>query len=100
MDGSGNAGLNCAKGTLDTRHGRIECGWQRTTDGYTIDVVMPNATSAELQLPDGAIHTLAAGAPQLHLRQPGGSASRPADCPIGGLCQHLSYRSRRSTSPS
>ena len=55
-------GLDWANGAIDTRHGRIECGWRRTTDGYTIDVVIPNATSAELQLPDGAIHTLAAGA--------------------------------------
>ena len=56
------AGLEWAKGALETSHGRIECGWRRTTDGYTIDVVIPNATSAELQLPDGSIHTLAAGA--------------------------------------
>ena len=70
------AGLDWAKGALDTRHGRIECGWQRTTDGYTIDVVIPNATSAELQLPDGAIHTLAAGAHNF-------TCGNPVDPPAG-----------------
>ena len=37
-------GLDWANGALDTRHGRIECGWRRTADGFTIDVVVPEGT--------------------------------------------------------
>ena len=34
-------GLDWAKGTLDTRHGRVECGWRRTADGLVVDVLVP-----------------------------------------------------------
>ena len=55
-------GLDWANGALDTRHGRIECGWRRTADGYTVDVTVPAGISPEIILPDGARHDLREGA--------------------------------------
>ncbi len=54
-------GLDWAKGALDTRHGRVECGWQRTVDGFTVDVVVPEGTPVEVVLPDGSAHSVSAG---------------------------------------
>ena len=54
-------GLDWAKGALDTRHGRVECGWRRTDDGYTIDVVVPEGVAAELALPDGRVQRVPSG---------------------------------------
>ncbi len=55
------AGLDWAKGTLETRHGRVECGWRRTADGLVVDVLVPNGVSAEIALPDGTTHPVPSG---------------------------------------
>ena len=54
-------GLDWAKGALETRQGRVECGWRRTDDGYTIDVLVPEGVAAELALPDGTGHVVRSG---------------------------------------
>lgn len=54
-------GLEWAKGALETRHGRVECGWHRAMDGYLIDIVVPDGVPAELTLPDGSVQTVPAG---------------------------------------
>ena len=54
-------GLDWAKGALETRQGRVECGWRRTEDGYVVDVVVPEDAKAELVLPDGSSHVVPAG---------------------------------------
>jgi alpha-L-rhamnosidase len=54
-------GVDWAKGALDTRHGRIECGWRRTPDGYIVDVLLPDGVTADLVLPDGITQTVPAG---------------------------------------
>ena len=54
-------GLDWANGALETRQGRIECGWRRTDDGYTIDVLVPEGVAAELALPDGRVQRVPSG---------------------------------------
>ena len=54
-------GLDWAKGALETRQGRVECGWCRTDNGYTIDVLVPEGVAAELALPDGRVQRVPSG---------------------------------------
>jgi alpha-L-rhamnosidase len=54
-------GLDWAHGSLETRRGRVECGWRRTTDGYVIEVLVPDGLVAELALPDGRVEQVVSG---------------------------------------
>jgi alpha-L-rhamnosidase len=54
-------GLDWAKSTLDTRHGRVESGWRRTDDGILVEVLVPEGISAEVVLPDGSTRPVGAG---------------------------------------
>jgi alpha-L-rhamnosidase len=54
-------GLDWARGTLDTPHGEVACGWQRTSDGYTVEVTVPDGIGADVVLPDGTSHTVTGG---------------------------------------
>jgi alpha-L-rhamnosidase len=55
-------GLDWAKGALQTRHGRVECGWRRDPDGgVVVDVLVPQGIPTELVLPDGDTVTVPAG---------------------------------------
>ena len=54
-------GLEWAEGALDTRHGRVECGWRRTDDGFTVEVLVPENVPTELVLPDGTVQQVPAG---------------------------------------
>ena len=55
-------GLDHAKASLDTPHGRIECGWRRDGDAITVEVLVPARVRAELLRPDGRIEAVPAGA--------------------------------------
>ncbi|WP_226343670.1 family 78 glycoside hydrolase catalytic domain, partial [Agilicoccus flavus] len=55
-------GLDWAKATLDSPHGRIECGWRREGDGYAVEVVVPDGVEATVELPDGSTHAVTSGA--------------------------------------
>jgi alpha-L-rhamnosidase len=54
-------GLDWAKGALDTRHGRVECGWRRDGDGFVVDVLVPEGVHADIVLPDGTGHVAPSG---------------------------------------
>ncbi|WP_307781355.1 alpha-L-rhamnosidase-related protein, partial [Agilicoccus flavus] len=54
-------GLDWAKATLDSPHGRIECGWRREGDGYVVDVETPAGVPTRLVLPDGTEHAWGEG---------------------------------------
>jgi hypothetical protein len=54
-------GLDWARGALDTRHRRVECGWRRPEDGYTVEVLVPQNVPTELVLPDVTTHIVPAG---------------------------------------
>lgn len=54
-------GLDWARGALQTRHGRVECGWQRTDHGYAVEVLVPENVPAEVVLPDGSVHRVPGG---------------------------------------
>jgi alpha-L-rhamnosidase len=54
-------GLDWAKGALETRRGRVECGWRRIENGYMIEVVVPEGIPAELRLPDGTVQMIPPG---------------------------------------
>lgn len=57
------AGLDWARGSLQTRHGLVECGWRRDTAGeITIDCTVPAGIEADLILSDGTTRILTAGA--------------------------------------
>ncbi len=58
-------GLDWAKAALDTRHGRVECGWRRTGAGYVVDAHVPDGVKADLVLPDGTTQRLGGGAHSL-----------------------------------
>jgi len=55
-------GLTWAHGTLETRHGHVECGWRR--EGHLIEVttVVPEGVQADVVLPDGSRTTADEGA--------------------------------------
>ncbi|HET9128477.1 MAG TPA: family 78 glycoside hydrolase catalytic domain [Propionibacteriaceae bacterium] len=55
-------GLDFARGTLDTPHGHVECGWRRDGDSVVVDVVVPEGVDADVVLPDGARHRVSGGA--------------------------------------
>ena len=54
-------GLDWANGSLETRRGRVECGWRRIDDRYVIDVLVPDGLVAELALPDGRVQQVPSG---------------------------------------
>ncbi|WP_019611277.1 alpha-L-rhamnosidase [Nocardiopsis sp. CNS-639] len=55
-------GLDWARGRLDTRHGRVECGWTRHGDGtVTVECLVPDGVEADLHLPDGSTRLLTSG---------------------------------------
>lgn len=55
-------GLTWARGTLDTPHGRVECGWREDASGViVVDCVVPDGVDADLVLPDGRSQVLGAG---------------------------------------
>ncbi|MEU1970866.1 family 78 glycoside hydrolase catalytic domain [Microbacterium sp. NPDC019599] len=55
-------GLDWARGSLQTRHGLVECGWRRGVTGeITIECTVPAGIEADLILPDGTTRVLAAG---------------------------------------
>jgi alpha-L-rhamnosidase len=46
-------GLDWARAALDSRHGRVECGWERRDGEITVTVTVPDGVEATLALPDG-----------------------------------------------
>ncbi|GAA5196869.1 alpha-L-rhamnosidase [Microbacterium jejuense] len=63
-------GLDWARGTLQTRHGLVECGWRREPSGeIVVDCLVPEAVEADLILPDGSARVLAAGAHTISIRE-------------------------------
>ena len=54
-------GLDHARAALETRHGRVECGWERAADDVVVRVVVPEGVEAEVVLPDGRHHTIGGG---------------------------------------
>ncbi|WP_277872785.1 alpha-L-rhamnosidase C-terminal domain-containing protein, partial [Frankia sp. CcI49] len=55
-------GLDWARGQVETRRGRVECGWTRHSDGViTIECVVPDGVEADLYLPDGTTRLLTSG---------------------------------------
>ncbi|MFF0771207.1 family 78 glycoside hydrolase catalytic domain [Nonomuraea wenchangensis] len=55
-------GLDWARGTLDTPHGRVACGWRRQDAGFDVEIHVPEGIEADVVLPDGARHTVTGGA--------------------------------------
>jgi len=66
-------GLTHAKAALDTRRGRLECGWRSDADAIVVDVIVPDGVDAVLVLPDGS-----------ERRVPAGSHSYRWDVPAAG----------------
>ncbi len=54
-------GLDWARGALDTRQGRVECGWRRTDGGFVVEILVPEGVDADLVLPDGTSQAVSAG---------------------------------------
>jgi alpha-L-rhamnosidase len=70
-------GLDWARGALDTRHGRVECGWRRDGEGYEITAVVPEGVEADVVLPDGSRCTVGAGTHVLRSGTPGCQGGHP-----------------------
>jgi alpha-L-rhamnosidase len=54
-------GISAAHVHHDCPHGRIDVSWQLDGDAGTVDVVVPESTTAELETPDGRRATLGPG---------------------------------------
>lgn len=54
-------GLDWAKAALDSRHGRIECGWRRDDQAITVTASIPDGVQATLRMPDGTETPVPAG---------------------------------------
>ncbi|WP_432562876.1 family 78 glycoside hydrolase catalytic domain [Kineococcus sp. SYSU DK003] len=54
-------GLSWARGALQTPHGRLAVHWRDEPTGFSVDVTVPEGTTAVLRLPDGAERELTAG---------------------------------------
>lgn len=54
-------GLDWARGSLDTPHGRVESGWRRDGSEMVVRVVVPEGVEADVDLPDGATTTIGGG---------------------------------------
>jgi alpha-L-rhamnosidase len=54
-------GLNWARASLETRHGRVTCGWRRDGDAVEVEAVVPEGVEAEVVLPDGSTATVTGG---------------------------------------
>ena len=50
-----------AKAGYNSVYGMVECGWQKTDDGYTFTVTVPANTTATFVLPDGSRQALLPG---------------------------------------
>lgn len=53
--------LDWARGALDTRHGRVECGWRRVGGDIEVHAVVPEGIEADVVLPDGSRTTVEGG---------------------------------------
>ena len=67
-------GLDWARGALDTRHGRVECGWHRDGDGFEMTAVVPDDVEADFVMPDGSRIALSPGRHVLRYPAPAGGA--------------------------
>jgi alpha-L-rhamnosidase len=63
-------GLDWARAALDTRHGRVECGWRRDGGDVEVTVVVPDGVEAEVVLPDGSRRAVGAGSHVLRCHEP------------------------------
>lgn len=54
-------GLDWARGALETRHGRVECGWRRDGDRIEVRVRVPDGVPADVVLPDGSRREVTGG---------------------------------------
>jgi len=54
-------GVSWARGALQTPHGRLAVHWRDEAGGFSVDVTVPEGTTALLRLPDGSERELAAG---------------------------------------
>ncbi|WP_432523606.1 family 78 glycoside hydrolase catalytic domain [Kineococcus sp. SYSU DK006] len=54
-------GLTWARGALSTPHGRLAVSWRLEDGAFSVDVTVPEGTSALLRLPDGGEQELGAG---------------------------------------
>jgi alpha-L-rhamnosidase len=54
-------GLDWARAALDTRHGRVACGWRRDGDTIEVEAAVPEGVEADVVLPDGSTTTVGAG---------------------------------------
>ena len=59
-------GLDWARATLETRHGRVECGWRRDNEGIEVTTVVPDGIEADVVLPDGSTTTVGGGTHTFH----------------------------------
>ena len=50
-----------AKAGYESIWGLVESGWEKTEDGYRLNVTVPCNTTARILLPDGTTHTVSAG---------------------------------------
>lgn len=54
-------GLDWARGSLETPHGLVVCGWRREGDEFVVEATVPEGVPATLVLPDGTSQSVSAG---------------------------------------
>jgi alpha-L-rhamnosidase len=61
-------GLDWTRAALQTRHGRVECGWERAGTEIVIRAQVPTGVPTTLELPDGSTRELTAGPHEIRCR--------------------------------
>lgn len=54
-------GITWARGAYDSVVGRIEVSWETGTDGFHLDLTVPDGIEADIVLPDGTTHVVGGG---------------------------------------
>ncbi len=54
-------GLTWARASIDTPHGAVRSAWRIDGDEFSLEVDIPDGTTAAVDLPDGVTHTVTAG---------------------------------------
>ena len=50
-----------ARASYQSIYGKVECGWEKTAEGYTFCMIIPSNVTATILLPDGTKNNVAAG---------------------------------------
>lgn len=69
--------LDWAHAEHDCPYGRVAARWERTGGSVRVSAIVPANTTAHVELPDGTVHEVAAGAHEWTYREPAATVRQP-----------------------